>query len=148
MSEKEALLVSSHNEAPEQIKLQALLLADHIYRDQDSGKFVIAGTFRQLNLLTFPTTLGKSVGAFVSLTGVANSVNIGLEFVDGESGQVLMDFHGPEFDWEDPGLPVEFGIEIPPLPLPHPGRYLFRLKLNGIVIGTAEVIANLMSDSN
>jgi hypothetical protein len=31
--------------------LQALLLADHVYQDKDTGKKVIAGTFNRLNLV-------------------------------------------------------------------------------------------------
>ena len=44
-----------------------------------------------------------------------------------------------EVSCDDPDLPVEFAIEVPPLPLPHAGRYHFRLVAGGSVVGTVAV---------
>lgn len=124
---------------PAEIRFQALLLADHIYRDQDSGKYVIAGTFHQLNVAAFPTTFTRTIGIFVSLSGLTGKTAIDIEFLDTSSGEVLMRTQSLEVSCEDPGMPVEFAVEVPPPPLPHAGRYLFRLVANETVLGSAPV---------
>ncbi|MCH8987738.1 MAG: hypothetical protein IIA92_02915 [Chloroflexi bacterium] len=116
-----------------------MLLADHIYRDQGSSKYVIAGTFHQLNVATFPITFARTIGVFVSLSGLNGKTSIDLEFVDTSSGEVLMRTQSLEVSCDDPDFPVEFAIEVPPLPLPHAGRYLFRLAADGTVVGTVAV---------
>lgn len=120
-------------------KLHALLLSDHIYRDEGSGKYVIAGTFHHVNVGAFPTTLAKSVGVFVCVSGFEGDVDVNLDFVDAESGEALIRSHSLGFRCDDPTLPVEFAVEIPPLPLPRPGRYAMRLAANGTVLGEAPV---------
>lgn len=120
--------------------LQALLVADHIYQDNGSGKYVIAGTFHQIKVPAFPTTLSRTVGVFVCVSGVEGDVDVGLEFLDSERGEVLIRSSSFGFHCEDPALPVEFAVEIPPLPLPRPGHYAMRLAANGIVLGEAPVI--------
>lgn len=129
----------TNHSAPGEIRLQALLLADHIYRDQVSGKYVIAGTFYQLNVAALPITFGRTIGVFVSLSGLKGKMGIGLEFVDTSNGEVLMRTQSLEVSCDDPDLPVEFAVEVPPLPLPHAGRYLFRLVADGGVVGTVAV---------
>jgi hypothetical protein len=124
---------------PAKVRLQALLLADHIYRDEGSGKYVIAGTFYQLNVAAFPITFARTIGVFVSLSGLKGKTSIDLEFVDTSSGEVLMRTQSIEVSCDDPDLPVEFAVEVPPLPLPHAGRYLFRLAADGTVVGAVAV---------
>jgi hypothetical protein len=40
--------------------LQALVLADHVYQDKSTGKMVIAGTFRQFNIVKLRPPSGDS----------------------------------------------------------------------------------------
>jgi hypothetical protein len=119
------------------IRLNALLLADQIYQDRESGKYVVAGIFHQINVPGFPTTLERSVGLFVSLTGVSNDANVELTFVDPADGTVLMRNRSLRVTWDDAETPVEFALEIPPLPLPHPGRYRLQLAVDGTELGAS-----------
>lgn len=121
--------------------LQALITADHIYRDAGTGKYVIAGTFHQVNVQEFPATLERTVGVFVSLRGVSGETGLALEFVDAASGDVLMGSRSMTVVAPDAETPVEFAVELPPLPLPHPGRYLIRLACDGSPVGEAPVLA-------
>lgn len=123
------------------LKLHAMLLADHVYRDEGSGKYVIAGTFHRLNVARFPTTLAKTVGVFVSVSGCEGDVDLDMDFVDGQTGDVLLSSRSLAFHCDDPTLPVDFALELPPLPLPRPGRYALRLAANGTLLGEIPVTA-------
>jgi hypothetical protein len=121
------------------LRLRALLVADHIYRDDGSGKYVIAGTFHQLNVPAFPTTFARTVGIFVSLSGLLGKATLDLDFVEAASGEVLLRTRALEVSGEDAEQPVELALEVPPLPLPRAGRYVFRLTVDGTVLGEVAV---------
>ncbi len=125
---------------PAGIKLQALLLADAIYRDEGSGKYVIAGVFHQINLPSFPAAFARSVGIFASLSGLDAEAAVDIEFSDAQSGEVLMRLRSFPVSGIDPDLPVEFAVEVPPLAFPHPGSYKFSLLANGAFLGAATVL--------
>jgi hypothetical protein len=127
-----------------EINLQAILLADHIYQDKDTGKYVIAGTFHQLNVPSFPATLGKIVNVFISLTGLTGKAAINLEFVDASSGKQLMHMSSLEISCDSPDVSVDFAVEVPPLPLPNAGRYLFRASADGNLIGEVALYAKCL----
>lgn len=120
--------------------VQALVPADHVYRDQASGKYVIAGTFHQINVEAFPTTLSRTVGLFVSLRGVEAETGLELQFLDPETGDALISSNELSIVPGDPELPVEFAVELPPLPLPRAGRYVLRLAVGGTPVGEAPVV--------
>jgi hypothetical protein len=117
--------------------LQALVPADHIYRDEGTGKYVIAGTFHQVNLERFPATLGRTVGLFVALRGVDGEADVQFELVGPEQDEPLMRSHDMRVTSPDPEKTVEFAVELPPLPLPVPGRYTLRLEVDGAPLGEA-----------
>lgn len=122
-------------------RLGALLLADHIYRDEVSGKHVIAGTFHQLNVAAFPITFARTIGVYLAFRGCAGKATIDLDFVEAASGEILMRSRAMEIVCDDPGRSVELALEVPPLPLPRAGQYLFRLTVNGHVLGEAALWA-------
>jgi hypothetical protein len=121
------------------LTLRALLLADHIYRDEGSGKYVIAGTFHQLNVPGFPTTFARSVGLFVSLSGLTGATTFDLEMVEVATGECLMRAPPIEIACPDPAQDVQLALEVPPMPLPRSGRYAFRLLVNGTCLGEANM---------
>lgn len=126
--------------SPTGLRVQALLLADHIYLDQETGKHVIAGTFHQLNVVAVPTTFSRPIGLFLSLVGLSRPTSIDLEFVTEPSDEVLMGLQSLDLPADDPDLPVTVAIEVPPLPLPRAGRYRFQIVANGQVVGTTTLV--------
>lgn len=126
---------------PDDVLLQALLLADHVYRDQATGKYVVAGTFHQVNLAAFPGSLSRSVGAFVAVRAPAGPHSLTLQFVEVASGEVLADSARHSVTSPDDGSPMVLAVEIPPLPFPREGDYLVRLRLGGRVLGEAPLAA-------
>jgi hypothetical protein len=121
------------------INVLAFLIADHVYCDQGSNKYIIAGTFHQLNISAFPAVFHKTIGVFIKLAGFAGSTGLGIVFEELATGEVMLRTQALEISNEDPDLPVELALEVPPLPLPRPGRYAFKLLAEGHVIGTAAV---------
>lgn len=128
------------------MQVQAFLLADHIYRDEGSGKYVIAGAFYQIHLPSFPTTLNRSIGLFVSLYNFVGTALCSIHFVEAQSGTILMQMSSFELTCPDPYHHVEFAIEIPPLPLPEPGRYAFHLLLNDEVVCKNVLSVNVLEE--
>lgn len=146
--------------------LQALLLADHVYQDKDTGKKVIAGTFNQLNLSKLkaapknaePTAGGPrqlspaevtrpgSPSAFISLTDVRGPTDLELRYVDlADNGVLLMLKFRVESD--DPLKTVEAILPVPPLPTPRPGVYALELFCNDEPLGSLRVTAVEMPHS-
>jgi hypothetical protein len=126
-------------------RVQALLLADHIYFERETGKHVIAGTFHQINLTAVPTTFTRSIGLFLSLAGLSGPTSIDLEFVAEPSDTVLMRLEALDIEGNDSGLPVAVAVELPPLPLPQAGRYRVQVLAGGRVLGATPVLAVLTS---
>ena len=112
------------------MRVNALLLADHIYRDAGTGKFVIAGTFHDMHVERCPTTFGRSVGLFVSLSGVEHELQLGVEVLSPASEVVLTraPLTVPQGDT------LDLGVELPPMPLPAPGRYRIRVTGDGATL--------------
>ena len=91
----------------------------------------------------FPGSLERSVGVFVCVSGFEGDVDLDLDFTHTDNGDVLLKSQSLGFSCSDPTLPVEFAVELPPLPLPRAGRYAVRLAARGTVLGEAPVIAAL-----
>lgn len=107
-------------------KLQALILADHIYHDASTGKKVIAGTFNAVHPEAFPSKLTRPTYAFISLTDVQGKLPLNLRFIDAKDLRVLIE--APfEVECKDPLQSVEVIVKMPPLPMPHPGVFTLEL---------------------
>jgi len=121
--------------------VQALLLADHVYIDRESGKTIIAGTFDQIWATEFPTVFGRATWAFVSLTDLRGPAEVVLRYVDLADGSVLLTTNPIPVSTEDPLKSAQIRLEIPPLPMPHPGAYALELMVGGQLAGTLRVVA-------
>jgi hypothetical protein len=86
-----------------------------------------------------PTTFARTVGIFVSFSGLSGKAAIDVDFLDAASGEILMHTRSMEISCEHPEQPVDLALEVPPLPLLRAGRYVFRLTVNGTVLGEAAV---------
>ena len=127
------------------IDLLAFLVADHVYCDQGSNKYVIAGTFHQLNVSAFPSVFHKTIGVFVKLANFSGSAAVTIVFEDQFTGDALMRTQSLMISSTDPECPIEFALEVPPLPLPRPGRYVFKLLVDGAVIGSSAIDVRSLS---
>jgi len=102
--------------------VQALLVCDHLYQDQSTRKMVIAGTFTRITARSYPA---QHVTWFVyaRLVDFQGEAKIRLRVVDLQDESVVGTLGPMTFRIEDRVNGHEFGVKMPPLPLPHTGAY-------------------------
>jgi hypothetical protein len=139
--------------------LQALLLADHVYQDRQTGKTVVAGVFDALwikrSTPTGPT--GEEPGAraipvqdvqragspyaYINLREVRAGTSVELRFVSLESNEVFFRSNPIPIPCEDPLRRVEIVVPVPQLP--HvPGTYAFEVLCEDELIGSHRVVVS------
>ena len=104
----------------------SMILCDYYYRDAQSGKSVLAGTFSSINSAGFPSKHGNCA-IYLSITDVATP----------GTAQLIFRKEGTDFSMQLPPWQVEvpaertavieIGGNINGLPLPEPGNYEFVL---------------------
>ena len=126
--------------------LQAIVLADYVYFDAPTGKKVIAGTFNHLSASNFPSNLGVSKYVFLSMSGIHGEVALELSLVDLKDGSKLMEIGDLEMESSDPLDTVEMVVELPSLPLPHPGVFSVEVSRGNEVLGSIRLIVSDQKD--
>jgi hypothetical protein len=120
--------------------VQALLLADHVYADALTQKKIIAGTFNQLASPAFPAQFPQPVWAYVALTGVRGRHAVVLRYSDFDSDEALIESAPIPLEGDDPRRLNELVIQVPRLPMPHPGTYTMELLVDGEMLGSLRVL--------
>ena len=136
--------------------LQALLLADRIYQDTATRKYVIAGTFNKVIFKrdgAKPRTIVEgdqtkaivpggvqagSPSAYISLTEIRGAVDCILQFVSLASDEAVFQCSF-KIECADPLQTVELTLPMPSLPH-KAGMYALELLCNNEPIGSHRVI--------
>ena len=71
---------------------------------------------------------------YIKLTDAEGYYPIEVEYVYVDDNTVLGKVEG-ELEVEDRTVSVDLVTHSPPLPIPHPGRYEFRIKASGMFLG-------------
>lgn len=125
----------------EEPTLQALVLADHIYTDRGTGKRTICGPFNAIAAADFgpKSVLPFMPWAYIVLTGLKGEYDLLLRYVDLKDNRLLM--RSPVFrvKSENPLQNFDLAIQIPHLPLLHPGVYALELCWNEQLIGSIRI---------
>ncbi|MBN2581409.1 MAG: hypothetical protein JXB10_20680 [Pirellulales bacterium] len=147
--------------------LQAILLADHVYKDQFTGKMIVAGIFNQVNIIKreakkqevegtqdFSEEKGPRVlkpheiqrmgspYCYINLTGLHGDFPFEFRLVDLEDNSVLLKMSNFQVRCDDPLKSLEVVVVIPPLRLPHPGHYVLELLTNDELLGSLRLTAD------
>jgi len=138
--------------------LQALLLADHVYKDANTGKMIVAGTFNRLGVFkkqeqeaaelaqgeVAKTSVAKvqqagSPYAYINIIEVHGSTAFELRYVDLDSHEVI--FHTSQITVEakDPLTTFEVAIPLPPLPA-RLGVYALELVWQSELLGSYRIV--------
>ena len=137
--------------------LQAMVLADHVYRDAASGKYIIAGTFGVIwqgeqklaptpadsqvagERQTFTGAIGRagSPYLYLALSDVHCRVPLKLRYINLADSSVLIEGQ-IEVVSSDPLSMVEAAIGLPLLPI-VPGIFSLDLLFEGEILGSWRV---------
>ncbi|MGE3163273.1 MAG: hypothetical protein AB7O52_00020 [Planctomycetota bacterium] len=120
--------------------VQAIVLCDHIYRDDETGKCVIAGTFNRVFLGEFPGEYHPA-SIYLNLSDFNGHHDLRFRFVRLSDQQVLEESPGFPLIHDDRREHHECIFDLPPLQFPDPGRYTLEILYDGDVIGHADVEA-------
>lgn len=103
----------------------ALLVADHVYHDRETGKWVVAGIFSNIAFASLPRTY-DSMEIFFQVTNVSRPVELRLR-VEHSDGDVLLDVGGP-MHAKSPLEVIPRRVVLRQLPFKKPGKYWVLLK--------------------
>lgn len=110
--------------------LQAFLLADHVYKDQFTGKAIIAGVFENINAARLPTVF-TGCYAYGRLIETPATFTARLRLIDLASNEEIAS--SDEFPVQNDKGPLahnELIIAVPPLRFIRFGAYEFELLVN------------------
>ena len=139
--------------------LQAMVLADHVYRDAETGKFLIIGTFGSVIIKqtahtelesgkteiegetkTVPMSSVSSAGTpylYLALTSVHGKTPLRLRYLDLSDSSVSLEGN-IEVESNNPLALAEFSLPLPSLVRP-PGLYSLDLLYDGEILGSWRV---------
>lgn len=140
--------------------LQSMVLADRVYRDQETGKHIICGTFNKVlfkHSVEHPTVEvggvekkvirgGMQAGSpwiYLSLTDIHGEVPMSFRFVDLAEDKVLF---SAEFvvKSENPLDTLEAALPFPSLPTPHAGTFALELLCSNEPLGSLRILLEEM----
>lgn len=115
------------DEALEPPVVNSLLIADRVYRDRDSGKWVIAGVFSGLKTRLLPARLDQ-LNVFFQLTNAGRSFDLRLRIEHAESGEVMFEMGGPmQVSPADPLRVIEHLVRLTDVLFRREGKYWIQL---------------------
>lgn len=126
--------------------VQAIILADEVYTDSDTGKKIIAGTFNGLWGHDFPTEFDRTTKVYLSLTNCRGDMLLQMRYIDLSDDEVLMESPEVNLECDDPLAITEVVMEVPPFPMPHVGHYEFEVRCNGERLGGIRINVNELEE--
>ena len=113
--------------------IQAFLVCDSVIEDSLTKKKSLIGIFTHLQAVTFPFQ-HHQVGLYFCLTDAEGTYHLEIDLVYVNTDQLVCRASLPDIAIQDRLQIADFGINVPALLFPAPGRYEFRLRMNGRVI--------------
>jgi len=118
--------------------VRAILLADQVYQDQQTGKFVVAGTFDQIFVPEFPGTHG-STSLYINLGDFHGSHELGVRLIRLEDGFEMGNSGSLEIQQDDRARHAEFHVRLPPMEFDRAGPYSIEVVWDGQLIGECRI---------
>jgi len=112
---------------------RAILLADHVYRDLETGKCIIAGTFNRIGADRFPAT-HPSAALYLNITDFTGHAELKLRIASDLTGETLGEMtFGVESQTRLGGC--EAVVRLNNISFPEPGRYSMEVYCAGEYLG-------------
>ena len=113
--------------------IQAFLVCDSVIEDSLTKKKSLIGLFTHLQAMTFPFQ-HHQLGLYFCLTDAEGTYHFDIALMHVNTDQLVCRASLPDIVIGDRLQIADFGINVPALLFPSPGRYEFRLRVNGRVI--------------
>jgi len=113
--------------------VQAFLVCDQVIEDSVTKKKSLIGLFTHLQAVSFPFQHSQ-MGLYFCLTDAEGTYHFDIDLIYLDTEQVACGATLPNIAIGDCLQISDFGINIPSLVFPAPGRYEFRLRLEGHLI--------------
>ena len=113
--------------------VQAFLVCDSIIEDSLTKKKSLIGIFTHLQAVTFPFH-HQQLGLYFCMTDAEGTYQVEIDLVYVNTDQLVCRASLPNIVIGDRLQISDFGINMPALLFPAPGRYEFRLRMNSRVI--------------
>ena len=113
--------------------VQAFLVCDCVIEDSLTKKKSLIGLFTHLQSVTFPCQ-HHQLGLYFCITDAEGTYHVEIDLMFVNTDQLVCRASLPDIAIGDRLQISDFGINIPALLFPAPGRYEFRLRMNGRMI--------------
>ncbi len=113
--------------------VQAFLVCDSVIEDSLTKKKCLIGIFTHLQAMTFPFH-HQQLGLYFCMTDAEGTYHFDIDLVYVNTEQLVCRAALPKIVIGDRLQISDFGINIPSLLFPAPGRYEFRLRMDGCLI--------------
>jgi hypothetical protein len=113
--------------------IQAFLVCDQVIEDSVTKKKSLIGLFTHLQAVSFPFQ-HQQMGLYFCLTDAEGTYQFDIDLIYLNSEQLVCRATLPNIVIDDRLQISDFGINIPSLIFPAPGRYEFRLRMEGHLI--------------
>ena len=113
--------------------VQAFLVCDCVIEDSLTKKKSLIGLFSHLQSVTFPFQ-HHQLGLYFCITDAEGTYRVEVDLMFVNTDQLVCRASLPDIVIGDRLQISDFGINIPALLFPAPGRYEFRLRMNGRMI--------------
>ena len=122
--------------------VRAILLADEVYQDTRTRKFIIAGTFDQIQMAEFPGT-HPGTALYLNLGDFHGPHEFLVRLVRLEDGFEVWSSGDMEIDQEDRAKHAEFHIPLPPTDFDRAGPYAIEVVWDGKLLGECRIQVTL-----
>jgi hypothetical protein len=113
--------------------VQAFLVCDYVIEDSVTKKKSLIGLFTHLQAMSFPFQ-HQQMGLYFCLTDAEGTYQFDIDLIYLHREQLICRATLPNIAIADRLQISDFGINIPSLIFPAPGRYEFRLRMEGHLI--------------
>ncbi len=120
--------------------LQAIWLADTASQDENTGKVTVSGMFDCVEVKAEETEFASPAVVFFALREVHGRVDLSLLLVDLSTDEaILRRLFAVQND--NPLATTDVVLNVPSIPVPHPGSFAWELYWNEESIGTSRLEA-------
>ena len=116
----------------------SILVCDDVYRDEQTKKMVIVGTFNTILAVSMPVRHGK-MNVLMTLTNGRGKFELCLSVAHAGSGATILEVKGP-MELQDPLQMADINVELLGIEFSQDGRYWIDVKANGKLIAQRPII--------